>query len=118
MSQQFRFSTDAEGIAEIVIDKPPVNALDSEGWLSLAACIRALGTDPKTRVIVIRAEGRGFCAGQDLGQRKGGEMPDLSETLDKTYNKLIRAIREADGSSCTALSASTSPLSRSGPRCA
>ena len=71
MSQQFHFSIDAEGIAEVVIDKPPVNALDSEGWLALAACIRGLGADSKTRVIVIRAEGRGFCAGVDIKELDG-----------------------------------------------
>ncbi|MBK6403107.1 MAG: enoyl-CoA hydratase family protein [Rhodocyclaceae bacterium] len=71
MSQQFHCSTDTDGIAEIVIDKPPVNALDSEGWLALAASIRAMGSDLKTRVIVIRAEGRGFCAGVDIKELDG-----------------------------------------------
>jgi enoyl-CoA hydratase len=55
-----------QGIAELVIDKPPVNALDSQQWLALAAQINALGSNPEVRVIVIRAEGRGFCAGVDI----------------------------------------------------
>ena len=55
-----------QGIAELVIDKPPVNALDSQQWRALAAQISALGADPEVRVIVIRAEGRGFCAGVDI----------------------------------------------------
>lgn len=53
-------------IAEIVIDQPPVNALDSKGWFALARLIEAANADPDTRVIVIRAEGRGFCAGVDI----------------------------------------------------
>lgn len=56
----------ADGVAELVIDKPPVNALDSAGWHALADEIARLGTDPNARVIVIRAEGRGFCAGVDI----------------------------------------------------
>jgi enoyl-CoA hydratase len=54
------------GIAELVIAKPPVNALDSQQWQALAEHIDALGADPEVRVIVIRAEGRGFCAGVDI----------------------------------------------------
>lgn len=65
MTQAFRISIDA-GIAELVIDKPPVNALDSAEWFALAGHIDALGANPAVRVIVIRAEGRGFCAGVDI----------------------------------------------------
>jgi enoyl-CoA hydratase len=54
------------GIAELIIEKPPVNALDSQEWFALAAEIDALGANPETRVIVIRSEGRGFCAGVDI----------------------------------------------------
>lgn len=55
-----------EGIAEIVMDRPPVNALDVQGWLDLAALVRRLGADPEVRVVVLRAEGRGFNAGVDI----------------------------------------------------
>ncbi|MGB1580218.1 MAG: enoyl-CoA hydratase family protein [Nevskiales bacterium] len=54
------------GIAELVIDKPPVNALDSAGWHGLADEIHRLGNTAGVNVIVIRAEGRGFCAGVDI----------------------------------------------------
>jgi enoyl-CoA hydratase len=61
------FHTHIHGkIAELVIEHPPVNALDSAGWLALAKGIEDLGTEPESSVIVIRAEGRGFCAGVDI----------------------------------------------------
>ena len=50
----------------MVLDRPPVNALNSAGWSALACRIAALGQDPAVSVIVIRAEGRGFCAGVDI----------------------------------------------------
>lgn len=59
-------TTITDGIAELVIDQPPVNALDCAGWHALADEIVRLGGDPTARVIVIRAEGRGFCAGVDI----------------------------------------------------
>lgn len=54
------------GIAELVIEKPPVNALDSHEWLALAQAIDQLGSEEQVKVIVIRSQGRGFCAGVDI----------------------------------------------------
>lgn len=54
------------GIAEMVLNKPPVNAFDSVEWNAIAQQIEALGEDPSVHVIVLRAEGRGFCAGVDI----------------------------------------------------
>jgi len=51
MSKPFK-TTISEGIAELVFDHPPVNAFDSKG--------------DDVNVIVIAAEGRGFCAGVDI----------------------------------------------------
>ena len=55
-----------DGIAELVFNKPPVNAFDSLEWASIAQVISELGVDNNVNVIVIRAEGRGFCAGVDI----------------------------------------------------
>jgi len=61
------FHTSVEGgIAELVIDNPPVNALGSRAWGELARAIEGLGRDDAVRVLVIRAEGRGFQAGVDV----------------------------------------------------
>src|SRR5579859_296675 len=54
------------GIGELVIDQPPVNALDARGWQLLADAIDALGRDDSVHVIVLRGAGRGFCAGVDI----------------------------------------------------
>jgi enoyl-CoA hydratase len=56
----------ASGIAEVVMDNPPVNALTVAGWFELAEIIAALGHNPEVRVVVLRAEGRGFNAGVDI----------------------------------------------------
>lgn len=65
MSQPFTTTT-ADGIAEIVLDKPPVNAFSAAEWHALADAITAAGHDPAAHVLVIRAEGKGFCAGVDI----------------------------------------------------
>jgi len=57
---------DAQGIAEVVVDVPPVNALTVAGWFELADAVTAAGKDPETRVVVLRSEGKGFNAGVDI----------------------------------------------------
>jgi enoyl-CoA hydratase len=64
---------DADGVAEIVMDNPPVNALSVAGWFELADLLTAAGRDPKVRVVVLRAEGRGFNAGVDIKEMQNTE---------------------------------------------
>ncbi|HEY5246385.1 MAG TPA: enoyl-CoA hydratase family protein [Acidimicrobiales bacterium] len=63
------------GIGEVVIDHPPVNALDVAGWYELADAVTAAGRVRDNRVVILRAEGRGFCAGVDIKeiQAKGDD---------------------------------------------
>jgi enoyl-CoA hydratase len=63
------------GIGEVVIDHPPVNALDVAGWFALADALIAAGRVAENRVVILRAEGRGFCAGVDIKEinAKGDE---------------------------------------------
>jgi enoyl-CoA hydratase len=67
------------GIAEIVIDIPPVNALDSKAWFELADLVRGAGDDPVVRVVILRAEGKGFCAGVDI--KALADDPDRAELV-------------------------------------
>ncbi len=85
------FRTSIEGgIAELVIDKPPVNALDSHEWHALARQIAALGEQPEVRVIVIRGEGRGFCAGVDIKELNA--HPDRIVTVNAGNYETFRAV--------------------------
>jgi enoyl-CoA hydratase len=62
-----------DGIAEVVMDHPPVNALPVAGWFGLADILTGLGRDPAVRVVVLRAEGRGFNAGVDIKEMQSSE---------------------------------------------
>jgi len=64
---------DERGIADVVMDNPPVNALTVAGWYELADTITALGNDPHVHVVVLRAEGRGFNAGVDIKEMQQTE---------------------------------------------
>jgi len=62
-----------EGVAEVVVDYPPVNALPVAGWFELADTVRRLGDRNAVNAIVLRAEGRGFNAGVDIKEMQATE---------------------------------------------
>lgn len=79
-----------DGIAELIIQKPPVNALDSQEWLALAKRIDELGADENVRVLIIRSEGKGFCAGVDIKELNAN--PDLIVRVNAGNYATFRAI--------------------------
>lgn len=72
MTQPFG-TTIENGIAELVLDNPPVNAFGCDAQFAMAAEIEALGRNDDVRVIVIRAEGKGFHAGLDMKEMAGND---------------------------------------------
>ena len=66
-----------DGVAEIVMNAPPVNALTVQGWFDLATALRDAGADPAVRAVVLRAEGRGFNAGVDIKEIQRSEGFDV-----------------------------------------
>lgn len=66
-------TVDDHGIATVVMDNPPVNALTVAGWFELADTVRGLGDDPAVRVVILAAEGRGYNAGVDIKEMQATE---------------------------------------------
>jgi enoyl-CoA hydratase len=64
------------GIAEVVINFPPVNALPVQGWFELADAVSSAGADPGVRVVIVAASGRGFCAGVDIKEMQAAPGHD------------------------------------------
>lgn len=56
----------ADGIRVVTMAHPPVNALPVQGWYDVAAALDEAAGDLDTKVVVLRAEGRGFNAGVDI----------------------------------------------------
>ncbi|PRX27360.1 enoyl-CoA hydratase [Paraburkholderia sp. BL18I3N2] len=88
------FSTKVEnGIAELVIEHPPVNALNCAGWHALASAIDTLSAKPDVRVIVVRAEGKGFCAGVDI--KELAAHPALIASVNAGNYATFRAVHRS-----------------------
>jgi len=88
--------TIADRIAQIVLDVPPVNAFDSETWLSLPALIRQATTDPDAHVLLIRAAetARGFCGGVDIKEMQA--HPERITLLNRGNYLTFKAIHDAE----------------------
>jgi enoyl-CoA hydratase len=85
----------SEGIAEVVMDNPPVNALTVAGWFELADIVRRLGADPEVRVIVLAAEGRGFNAGVDIKEIQAAQGYDALIGVNRGCYEAFAAIYDA-----------------------
>jgi 2-(1,2-epoxy-1,2-dihydrophenyl)acetyl-CoA isomerase len=80
------------GIARITLNRP--DRLNSFTAAMHAELRDALGKLGDARVLVLTGAGRGFCAGQDLGDRSvaPGDAVDLGETVERDWNPLIRTL--------------------------
>jgi enoyl-CoA hydratase len=81
-------------IAEIVFDVPPVNAFDSVTWMSIPEIVRAAGANPEVNVVLIRAEGRGFCGGVDIKEMQA--HPERITELNRGNYLTFKAIRDCE----------------------
>lgn len=81
-------------IAEIVFDVPPVNAFDSETWMSLPDIIAEAGRNPDANCILIRAEGKGFCGGVDIKEMQA--HPNRITILNRGNYLTYKAIRDTE----------------------
>jgi len=89
------FSIDG-GVATLTLNRPKsLNSFTMEMHAEVREAMQQVHEDNSIRCLVITGAGRGFCAGQDLGDRAvttDGGAPDLGESVEKNYNPLIRSI--------------------------
>jgi len=83
-------------IARITLNRPDkLNSFNTTMHQELRDALRSV--ENRARVIVLTGAGRGFCAGQDLGERSmgsDGHAVDLGVTVETAWNPLIRRIVE------------------------
>ena len=85
------------GFVTIMLNRPDkLNAFNEAQHIALRAALEDAAGNVDCRAVLLTGAGRGFCAGQDLGDRDpaaGDEPADLGRTLEQFYNPLIRLIR-------------------------
>jgi 2-(1,2-epoxy-1,2-dihydrophenyl)acetyl-CoA isomerase len=85
-----------EGVATLTFNRPKsLNSFTVEMHAEIRAAMQQVTDDAAIRCLVITGAGRGFCAGQDLGDRASagaGDVPDVGKSVKENYNPLIRSI--------------------------
>jgi enoyl-CoA hydratase len=81
-------------IAEIVLNRPDRrNATDLVFYQDLLACLDLAEADEAVRVVVLRAEGPSFCAGQNLkftGSATPAEIREYRKRMQESWDRIMR----------------------------
>lgn len=86
-----------EGYRVITLNRPDrLNSFNEAMHEALMEALIEAEADQDCRALIITGAGRGFCAGQDLSDRvfSPGQVPDLSSTIERFYNPLVRKLRQ------------------------
>src|SRR5262245_50754066 len=89
----------ADAVARITLNRPDkLNSFTADMHGELRdALAKVTAPDSGIRCVLLTGAGRGFCAGQDLSQRRGDtSLSDLGKTIDTLYNPLIRTLRNLE----------------------
>lgn len=85
-----------DGVAVITLNRPKqLNSFNAPMHEQLRTALERVEKDDDIRAVLITGAGRGFCAGQDLGDRDPSKQQyDLSETITTYYNPLITQLEQ------------------------
>ena len=85
-----------EGVAKLTLNRPDkINSLNKEMHQEIRQALDHIASDGMTRCLLLTGNGKGFCAGQDLGDRAVAAedaRPDLGVSVEQDYNPLIRRL--------------------------
>lgn len=91
--QTINFSIE-NNIATIELNRPDrLNAFSKTMHDEFYTVLKTIASNDDLRCVLITGAGRGFCAGQDLGERDPDKAMDLGETLEKGYNTNLRILK-------------------------
>ncbi|MDR9622858.1 2-(1,2-epoxy-1,2-dihydrophenyl)acetyl-CoA isomerase PaaG [Acinetobacter baumannii] len=96
MDYQNIIAEEKNGVGYLTFNRPKaLNSFNIDMHREVAEVLNQWTKNPDVRCVVISGEGRGFCAGQDLGDRvvdPNAEAPDLGYSIETYYNPLIKTI--------------------------
>ena len=79
-----------EGVAKLIINRPPLNILNIDTLMEMNEALVKLRTDDGVKVVVITGAGdRAFSAGVDVGEHLGEKLPKMVEVFNKLFISLI-----------------------------
>ena len=89
--------SETNGVVELKLSRPErLNAFSKTMHTEIKQALKEIERFDGLRALILTGEGRGFCAGQDLEERRipeGQPKPDLGESLRNTYSPLVSRLR-------------------------
>ena len=86
-----------EGVARITLNRPEkFHAFVRKMALQLQEKLDDCSKNKNIRTILITAEGKAFCAGQDLSEATDPNGPELTKIVQEHYNPIIKKIRNLE----------------------
>jgi cyclohexa-1,5-dienecarbonyl-CoA hydratase len=79
----------ADGVAELTLDRPPLNVLDMALLHAFADAIDDLGAQRDLRLIVIRGKGKAFSSGVDVGEHLGDDLAPMLQAFSRAAMRLL-----------------------------
>ena len=99
MDYQTILVEEKNAVGYLTLNRPKqLNSFNEAMHKEVSSVLKAWSKDSSIRAVVLSAEGRGFCAGQDLGDRvvdPNADSPDLGLSIETYYNPLIKPIARA-----------------------
>ena len=96
MDYQTILVEEKNAVGYLTLNRPKqLNSFNEAMHKEVASVLKAWSKDSSIRAVVLSAAGRGFCAGQDLGDRvvdPNADAPDLGLSIETYYNPLITLI--------------------------
>lgn len=91
MNYETILHTVADDVVTVTLNRPDVvNGLNAQMRLEISHAVKH--APEFGRVLVMTGAGRGFCSGQDLGDRRTLADMDLERTLREEYEPMLRGI--------------------------
>ena len=85
------------GVCTLTLNRPQVfNSFNKEMAMALQKALDDCEKDETVRAIVIKGEGKAFCAGQDLAEATDPNGPEMQSIVKDHYNPIIERIRKIE----------------------
>jgi 2-(1,2-epoxy-1,2-dihydrophenyl)acetyl-CoA isomerase len=85
------------GVARLTLNRPDrLNSFNDAMHAEVRNALVRVKDSTDVRVLLLTGAGRGFCAGQDLGDRAvapGSEAVDLGSSIERNYKPLVLGLR-------------------------
>lgn len=94
--EPFVLTTVGNGVATVTLNRPQrFNPLSSQMINAIQARLDAIAGDPSVRVVILAAEGKGFCAGHDLKEmRAHTDDKGWQQSLFDACSRMMIALTE------------------------